>query len=384
MSKAVYFSGLNGLRFFAAFLVIITHSESIRAKLGFFHISQWSISRNGGLAVQFFFVLSGFLISYLLFQEFRNTNTISVKQFYWRRVLRIWPLYYLIAFVGLYLLPYLVLPLMGQPFHADFDIWTGSFLFLFFLPNLANAWFETQHLHPLWSIGVEEQFYLVWAPLVKYLRQYFIAICLAIIVLKISLMQYCIAFFPTSWVTAFVATLQFECMAIGGLGAYWLFHGGKVAENIWFSKPIQILVFLLIGSQIFAHIALNNSDLWLSKIWQFAFNGIPYSIISNLLFLYLILNIAQNPKRIINTDNKILHFLGEISYGLYMYNPLVINLVVKVFAKKLQALPQPIFLIAMYLLTMLVLVIVSYLSFRFFEKPILKRGAKKQASRIEE
>lgn len=378
MSKAVYFSGLNGLRFFAAFLVIITHSESIRAKLGFFNISQWSISRNGGLAVQFFFVLSGFLISYLLFQEFRTTNSVNIKHFYWRRVLRIWPLYYLIAFVGLYLLPYLLLPLIGQPFHADFDIWTGSFLFLFFLPNLANAWFETQHLHPLWSIGVEEQFYLIWAPLVKYLRQYFIAICLAIIVLKISLMQYCIAFYPTSWVTAFVATLQFECMAIGGLGAYWLFHGGKIVGNIWFSKAMQTVVFLLLGLQIFAHIELNNSDLWFAKIWQFCFNGIPYSIISNLLFLYLILNIAQNPNRIFHTDNKPLHFLGEISYGLYMYNPLVINLVVKIVAKKIQFLPQPIFLLTMYLLTMCALVAVSYLSFRFFEKPILKNGAKQQ------
>lgn len=377
MPKAVYFSGLNGLRFFAAFLVIITHSESIRAKLGFFHISQWSISRNGGLAVQFFFVLSGFLISYLLFQEFRNTNTISIKHFYWRRVLRIWPLYYFIALLGLYLLPYLILPLIGQSFHADFDILTGSFLFLFFLPNLANAWFETQHLHPLWSIGVEEQFYLIWAPLVKYLRRYFIAICLAIIVLKISIMQYCIAFYPNTWITSFIATLQFECMAIGGLGAYWLFHGGKVEGNPWFSKPIQIFVLLLISSQIFAHIELNNSDLWFAKIWQFCFNGIPYCIISNLLFVYLILNIAQNPNRIINTDNKTLHFLGEISYGLYMYNPLVINVVVKIFAKKIQFLPQPIFLAAMYLLTMFVLITISYLSFRFFEKPILKKGTRK-------
>jgi peptidoglycan/LPS O-acetylase OafA/YrhL len=373
MSKAIYFSGLNGLRFFAALLVIITHSESIRAKLGFFHISQWSISRNGGLAVQFFFVLSGFLISYLLFQEFRNTNTISIKRFYWRRILRIWPLYYLIAFVGLYFLPYLVLPLIGQPFHAAFDIWTGSFLFLCFLPNLANVWFETQHLHPLWSIGVEEQFYLIWAPLAKYLRRYFVIICLAIIVLKISLLTYCTTFYAHSWVTSLIATLQFECMAIGGLGAYWLFHGGKVEGNRWFAMPYQLIVLGIIALQIIAHQELNQSTFWAAKIWQYCFTGIPYSIFSNLLFVYLILNIAQNPSRVIDTENKSLHFLGEISYGLYMYNPLVINLIVKVFAKKLSLLPAPLFLSAMYLLTMIVLIAVSYLSFRFFEKPIMKK-----------
>jgi peptidoglycan/LPS O-acetylase OafA/YrhL len=374
MSKQnTYFSGLNGLRFLAAFLVLITHSESIRAKLGFFNISSWSLSQNGGLAVQFFFVLSGFLISYLLFQEQKNNETISIKQFYWRRILRIWPLYYLIAIVGLYLLPYVILPLIKQPFQAEYDLLTGSALFLFFLPNLANSWYETRHLHSLWSIGVEEQFYLFWAPLVKYFRKYFIAICLTIIILKITFFYYFYWKNPSDWLTLFISSLQFECMAIGGLGAYWLFHGGTTENNFWFSKPIQILVFLLLGGLIFANLELNNPTTWWGQIWRFLFHSPIYNVLSNFLFVYTIINISKNPLRLINTENRIFNFLGEISYGLYMYHPLVVHIVIKAFAKKLLFLPSWGFLIAMYILTLSVLIGVSYCSFRFFEKPIIKR-----------
>ena len=82
-----YFKGLNALRFFAAYLVVIHHAEQIRMKYGIFHLKEYSLFNNGGLAVTFFFVLSGFLISYLLFKESDVTNTISVKKFYFRRIL---------------------------------------------------------------------------------------------------------------------------------------------------------------------------------------------------------------------------------------------------------------------------------------------------------
>ncbi|MFZ4544536.1 MAG: acyltransferase family protein [Saprospiraceae bacterium] len=372
MAQNIYFSGLNGLRFFAAFLVVITHSESIRAKLGFFNISAWSISRNGGLAVQFFFVLSGFLITYLLFQENKKTNNISIKHFYFRRILRIWPLYYLMAIVGLFLLPYVVLPLIHQSFTPSYELLPASALILLFLPNLANSFWETHHLHSLWSIGVEEQFYLVWAPLLKYFRRYFVPICVFIIVLKIAVYYWMLAHMPHTWQTHFISSLQFECMAIGGLGAYWLFAGGKVSENVWFRPWCQVVVFALIGSMIFANLELAISTAWWAKIWQLLFRTPLYPVVSNLLFVYLILNVSQNPSRLFDTNNKIFNFLGEISYGIYMYHPLVVHFVILVAAQKILFLPPWIFLTTMYLLTMLVLIGISYLSYIYFEKPILK------------
>src|SRR5688572_30760956 len=93
----VFFKGLNGLRFFAALAVIITHVELMKGVFGL--PSYWQepfFFDLGGLGVYFFFVLSGFLITYLLLVERRQIGRISIKKFYVRRILRIWPLYYFI------------------------------------------------------------------------------------------------------------------------------------------------------------------------------------------------------------------------------------------------------------------------------------------------
>ena len=117
----VYFPGLNGLRFFAAFSVVVTHIELVKHFKGYptlwvenasdeltlTHILQKIIFHAGGLGVYFFFVLSGFLITYLLLVEKAKTGTVAVKKFYWRRVLRIWPLYYLIVILGFFVIPYI-------------------------------------------------------------------------------------------------------------------------------------------------------------------------------------------------------------------------------------------------------------------------------------
>ena len=105
----IYFTGLNGLRFLAAMAVVITHIELIKGQM--FCENLWSTNKLifelGGLGVIFFFVLSGFLITYLLLEEKKVSGTVSVKKFYARRILRIWPLYYLIIVLGFFILPHL-------------------------------------------------------------------------------------------------------------------------------------------------------------------------------------------------------------------------------------------------------------------------------------
>ena len=91
--KKIYFPNLNGLRFIAAFMVIVHHVEQFKSLFGLenvFHESPF-ISIVGKLGVVLFFVLSGFLITYLLLVEEEVTGTISIKSFYIRRFLRIWP-----------------------------------------------------------------------------------------------------------------------------------------------------------------------------------------------------------------------------------------------------------------------------------------------------
>src|SRR4051812_19584104 len=97
-SAGVYFPGLYGLRFFAAMMVIVSHIELFKGYHGFAngYASNLAIYELGRMGVTLFFVLSGFLISYLLLVEKETTGTISIGRFYIRRILRIWPLYYLL------------------------------------------------------------------------------------------------------------------------------------------------------------------------------------------------------------------------------------------------------------------------------------------------
>ena len=165
---SVYLPGLNSLRFFAAFLVILTHIELLKEQLGFSNslkfLEQLIL---GGLGVYFFFVLSGFLITYLLIHEKEKTGTIKIKAFYIRRLLRIWPLYYFITLLAFFILPnfeMMEIAWLQQFYHSNFTV--NLVLFLLMLPNLALALNPAvAHAGQLWSIGVEEQFYLIFISL---------------------------------------------------------------------------------------------------------------------------------------------------------------------------------------------------------------------------
>ena len=94
------------MRFFAALAVVITHVELLKGQYGKPNLWQSNklIFELGALGVVFFFVLSGFLITYLLLEEKTTTNTINIKKFYLRRILRIWPLYIRIFVAGFFII----------------------------------------------------------------------------------------------------------------------------------------------------------------------------------------------------------------------------------------------------------------------------------------
>ena len=125
-----YLKGLDTLRAIAALIVVWGHIELLKRKKGFenlidkdFHIPS------GHLAVVLFFVISGFLITYLLVKERDREGKISFKKFYLRRILRIWPLYYLIILLSFLL------------FREDYSGRT-IFLCLSIFPNVAHAFSE--------------------------------------------------------------------------------------------------------------------------------------------------------------------------------------------------------------------------------------------------
>jgi peptidoglycan/LPS O-acetylase OafA/YrhL len=140
---------LDGVRAVAVFLVILYH-------FGFSRVP-------GGHGVMLFFVLSGFLITWLLLKENDKTGTISLKGFYWRRVLRIFPAFYVFWFL---MVAYLLARGKDVP-------WAHAWSSFFYLSN----YYAALNHHPenlfshTWSLAIEEQFYLLWPAAFIFLRR---------------------------------------------------------------------------------------------------------------------------------------------------------------------------------------------------------------------
>src|SRR5436309_1765102 len=148
-TRSTHLPALDGLRAVAVFTVIVYH----------FGIAAVP----GDLGVSAFFVLSGFLITWLLLHEHAANGTVSLRRFYTRRVLRIFPAYY--AFLAV---SFAIDSVRGQPWGSSLGLSS-----VFYLVNYYNAF----NGHPVtsiahaWSLGIEEQFYLLWPMLLLLYRR---------------------------------------------------------------------------------------------------------------------------------------------------------------------------------------------------------------------
>ncbi|WP_452232343.1 acyltransferase family protein [Lacinutrix sp. MEBiC02595] len=320
----VYFENLNTLRFIAAFLVIIHHIEYRKFLFNVtpnLWVDNKPIRLIGSLGVVLFFVLSGFLITYLLFVEKKVTKTIDIKKFYIRRILRIWPLYFFLIIVAAFILPYIgyfEIPGFESEMVSENFVFK-LILYAFFLPNLALTLLGgIPYATMAWSVGAEEQFYLIWPVLNKYIRNkwklMFSVISIYLIIKLVLKFIRANPFFNE--VDKFWEAAPIDCMAIGGLFALILFEEKKHTQYIrklLFTKVTQysvlFVVFVCIGFGVFI------------PFFQKEF----YSI----LFGILIINFAANDNRIFSMENKITNFLGRISYGLYMFHLIAITIAIK-------------------------------------------------------
>jgi peptidoglycan/LPS O-acetylase OafA/YrhL len=180
-----YFPALDPLRAIAFLLVYSAHIGPSSGTAG--HIYTWTGPLDlGPIGLNLFFVLSGFLITCLLLAEQQEGQRIQITNFYIRRMLRIWPIYFLIVGISQFLIP--VTGLFGL--NDFYGIHTPNFLrasicYLLFLPNY--AFMAIAPVNPLlahtWSIGAEEQFYLLWPHVLQKGRRRLEPILWSIIVL---------------------------------------------------------------------------------------------------------------------------------------------------------------------------------------------------------
>jgi len=369
---SVYFSGLNGLRFFAAFAVILTHLELLKEQQYLKNLWKTPFFFNaGGLGVYFFFVLSGFLITYLLLAEQKATGTVGVKEFYLRRVFRIWPVYYLLVVVAFFILPhieFLQIPYLQSFIYEDY--WFKFLLYCLLLPNLALAMYPAiPHAGQSWSIGVEEQFYILWPWMIKKAKNVlrailiFTGVILSIKVVVLVLMKMHPDVKWLYYLKQVVAMSKFESMSIGAIGAWMLFEKKDYWLTIIYLPIVQAICYLMIPVLIF----------FTPPIFQ---DGIH--IVYSIVFLFIIINVCSNPKSYLKLKNPIIDYLGKISYGIYMYHMVIVVFCIKICKQifpewsGLELIPNLVLYISATMLTF----IVSAFSYEWFEKRFIKMKEK--------
>ena len=292
----VFLPGLNGLRSIAAISVVIAHvTNQNLADFGFPNTFNFALADYG---VTMFFVISGFLITFLLLNEQLVSGTILVSKFYLRRILRIWPLYYFYIFI--------IIAFLYFSNKTDDIINEQLWFYVLFTANIPtiahNVIFLIAHY---WSIGVEEQFYLFWPWFLKIkksnlFQSIIIIICLFIItkfILYFTVGQ-------ASFSYRFLFYSRFQCMMIGALGGILFITENKLFIKIFSSKFIQLLSwisFLLIGFNLI---------------------DIPYIIsheIISLASLSIIIGQLYADKKLINLDTKLFDVTGKnFVWNLYL------------------------------------------------------------------
>jgi Predicted acyltransferases len=350
-----HFHTFDALRFFAFFKVFLLHLPIVA--FPWFNF----LKRGGGIGVMFFFVLSGFLITYIICDEKQQQGQLNLKNFFVRRVLRIWPLYYLMVLVA-YATPYIlsVLHLSASQEGYEPNIWAS----LLFAENYKMMW-EATHanaspLSVMWSLCIEEHFYIVWGVLLycislKVLPKFLYAFMLLGLVCRVVYVQFNI---PTSDLFT-----NIDLFAYGALPAYWLVNKpGYIEHKVVAIPRVWKYGFVALVVMVVTLCSQMSSD---------AAYVFPTSVLG-ILFALLIILIVPQAGGLKIKDSNMLSRLGIYTYGLYMYHTLVINLLKQLFNKGGYNMDKPGVAMVFGLGALLLSVLCSVLSYQLFEKQFLK------------
>jgi peptidoglycan/LPS O-acetylase OafA/YrhL len=365
-----YLPGLNTLRLYAALCVVVAHIESY----GWYFIQHDALrpiahyfTLSAQDAVTLFFVLSGYLITYLLLLERRETGDIHALHFYFRRSLRIFPLYYLFLIVTVLVVSSKTIPLPPN-YAVDSEPMTWLTI-LFFSSHIPAAFANLGFMNHLWSIGVEEWFYLAWGALVKRVNLLVLIGAILVgrlIIITILAPQALFAAHPDA-LSTFLKYTRFECMAMGALGA-WLVHTQHPGLRwVYRLERVALLLMLLL-------IVLPIGED----------GGAIFHLAISVLFMFLIVNVSTNKQAVVTLEHPVLSRWGNITYGVYMWHPFTIYFVSAIFS---------IFAggwianFALYIAILAVTLLVARVSYDLYETPFLKlksRGAPKLRTEVAE
>lgn len=294
---------LDGLRGYAALMIVLSHMPRIsNTELGqtmFDLINSLKISY---LGVDLFFILSGFLITRIIIRE-KYENRFSLRSFYIKRALRIFPIYYLTIIACGFLFS-----------------WDGIGYLAIYGANYYFSFYDS--VHPLahtWSLSVEEHYYLLW-PVVIYLfsltkiKKYTLPIIITLV----------IGFIISAYLTLseevvdnmlYMGT-QFRILSLG-LGSMLAFYEQKLVR---IKKATVRTSILLTGLTFYILVIVAHEGIFEAIAPTRVLQLFLFSLSSLFLFVFVLLQ--ENKKNSFNDlfNNKPIKFIGKISYGIYLYH----------------------------------------------------------------
>ena len=346
-----HYPALDGLRGLAILLVVVYHN------FGFINVFFF-----GWLGVDLFFVLSGFLITDILLKTVGEKG--YLKNFYIRRVLRIFPLYYLCLILFLIVIPKTTIQLDLQ-YYVDHQIWLWTYLqnwiYTFQSPGQTNA------LNHLWSLAVEEQFYLLWPLAVLIIRKpgyllLFISLVLVAVV-GLRLLVWMNQISDLAYFNLYTFT-RVDGLCIGCMIALLQ----RVKSN-FLHQNRGLIVLCFAG--------LNFGFFFVNRRYQFSF---PYLALAGyttfaMMFGLLVNEAVTSQSKLINFlfNNSLLKFFGKISYGFYVFHwPVYLLLFPYLLPWMSKFANGAIVQFLVSVMATLAAIVISWLSYQYYEKYFLK------------
>ncbi len=315
-----YVPQLDGLRFCAFLLVFIHHIAILQICFGprspltpyILRLQQF-----GWCGVDLFLVLSAFLITTLLLLEYDRHKDISVRGFYLRRMLRIWPLYYLMTAASFYLFPLLEFyaPPWASVHHVGMIKEYALPYFTLFGNYAAGAkgYPPVMTLAVLWTVTLEEQFYLVWPllfwALLRVRRGFWWITLGALLALSVGLRMYLRTHTAHPYIWTYTPA-RLDPLLMGIAVAIWRHR--HAARPGWLFPALKTLLGGAIVGTITLGPGIETHSKWV--VWQFLATAVGFALI-----LDAVLSLQRNPFSWI-LSRRPLVWLGKLTYGLYVYH----------------------------------------------------------------
>jgi peptidoglycan/LPS O-acetylase OafA/YrhL len=305
-----FFTNLDALRFFAFLAVFVTHVVTIASGVVLanpFHQRLLHVTHLGFLGVDFFFVLSSFLITWIALEEHGHTGGFAMRPFWIRRTLRIWPLYFAVVMAA-----YAAVWWVGPRSVTPHPVWFATFTANFYMSEHGHEFLLA--LGVLWSISVEEQFYFAWAPVLKWLKRHLPGLCAVLIAISLASCVYLRdeKLYPCNFTSVFL-----QHFAVGALLAWYGYTRPEWFRRVEHLSRRSILLGYAGGLALLAAYrhAIGNT---------LAVIPLRFAIVLFFGFVIFEQSFGRNSLLKLGGWNP-LDYMGRISYGLYVYHGVALS-----------------------------------------------------------